>query len=435
MELTVTAHDRSHRMHRKTTTRTFRQMTVTDIARKMAGEHGLKVGKLAQPRRRGAPRSATRWGRPTGSTSRGSSQSHGGELDVAAGALHIIDPSKTKSAAAELVYGETLQRFRPRVSGLGQAATVDVRGWDVKKKTAIAKSGTPKASTTVQESSGQTAPSPGARCCSPPPTCRPTRRPTPTRRPPRCISATSACRRRRPLPRRSAAARRRVRRRLRRRHALRRHAPDRLGDPQLRDARLRHAAHARCRRPAARRDDAGRPRPQLRRPPRHRGRHRQQGPRQARAREGQVPAAQRRGRERLGAHRLGRCRQGARDRDAAARRRRGRDRASNTATCAGRSSSARCSTASTRRARTSSRTRARLHARFPRDIDVKNEKKTLLTSGEDITVKSEQGTFDVAAQADMKLTSTGRRDHDPDRRQDHGRRATQGVEISSSGPS
>src|SRR5204863_54643 len=37
LELTVTAHDRSHRMHAKTTTRTFRQTTVTDIARKMAG--------------------------------------------------------------------------------------------------------------------------------------------------------------------------------------------------------------------------------------------------------------------------------------------------------------------------------------------------------------------------------------------------------------
>jgi uncharacterized protein involved in type VI secretion and phage assembly len=152
LELTVTAHDRSHRMHRKTTTRTFRQTTVTDVARKMAGEHGVKVGKLAN-----LPGGSAEERHQVGETdweylSRLVS-GHGGELDVAAGALHIIDPTKSKSAAAELVYGQTLQRFRPRVSALGQAATVNVRGWDVKKKAAIAKSGTPKASTTTQDSS------------------------------------------------------------------------------------------------------------------------------------------------------------------------------------------------------------------------------------------------------------------------------------------
>jgi uncharacterized protein involved in type VI secretion and phage assembly len=152
LELTVTAHDRSHRMHRTTTTRTFRQTTVTDVARKMAGEHGLKVGQLAN-----LPGGAAEERHQVGETDweylTRLVHNAGGELDVAAGALSIIDPSKAKGAAAELVYGESLQRFRPRVSALGQAATVNVRGWDVKKKSAIAKSGTPKASTTTQDSS------------------------------------------------------------------------------------------------------------------------------------------------------------------------------------------------------------------------------------------------------------------------------------------
>jgi uncharacterized protein involved in type VI secretion and phage assembly len=152
LELTVTAHDNSHRMHRTTTTRTFRQTTVTDVARKMAGEHGLKVGQLAN-----LPGGAAEERHQVGETDweylTRLVHNAGGELDVAGGALSIIDPSKTKGAAAELVYGETLQRFRPRVSALGQAATVNVRGWDVKKKSAIAKSGTPKASTTTQDSS------------------------------------------------------------------------------------------------------------------------------------------------------------------------------------------------------------------------------------------------------------------------------------------
>ena len=151
LELTVTAHDKSHKMHGRTTTRTFRQTTVADIARKMAGEHGLKVGTIAA-----LPGGAAEERHQVGETDweylSALVRAHGGELDVANGALSIVDPTKTKTAAGELVYGETLQRFRPRVSSLGQVATVNVRGWDVKKKAAIAKTGTPKASTTVQDS-------------------------------------------------------------------------------------------------------------------------------------------------------------------------------------------------------------------------------------------------------------------------------------------
>ena len=156
LELTVTAHDKSHRMHRKTTTRTFRQMTMADIAKKMAGEHGLKVGKIAS-----LPGGAAEERHQVGETDweylARLVQSHGGELDVAAGALHVVDPTKTQAAAAELIYGETLQRFRPRVSSLGQAAKVNVRGWDVKKKKAIAKEAVPKASTTTQNGKVNTA--------------------------------------------------------------------------------------------------------------------------------------------------------------------------------------------------------------------------------------------------------------------------------------
>jgi uncharacterized protein involved in type VI secretion and phage assembly len=152
LELTVTAHDKSHRMHRRTTTRTFRQITVSDIARKMAGEHGVKVGKLA-PLPGGAAEERHQVGETDWEYLSGLVRAHGGELDVAAGALSIVDPTKTKGPAAELVYGETLQRFRPRVSSLGQVAKVDVRGWDVKKKSAILKTGTAKASTTVEDSS------------------------------------------------------------------------------------------------------------------------------------------------------------------------------------------------------------------------------------------------------------------------------------------
>jgi len=149
LELNVVAHDLSHRMHRMTTTRTFRQTTVSDIARKMAGEHGLAVGTLAALKG-GAAQERHQVGETDWEYLSRLVSAHGGELDVTAGKLHIVDPSKTKAAACTLDYGTTLQRFRPRVSSVGQVAEVNVRGWDVKRKQAISKQGKPKASTTVQ---------------------------------------------------------------------------------------------------------------------------------------------------------------------------------------------------------------------------------------------------------------------------------------------
>jgi len=152
LELSVVALDLSHRMHRKTTTRTFRQMTVSDIARKMAGEHGLSVGTLAALKG-GAAEERHQVGETDWEYLSRLVSAHGGELDVTAGKLHIVDPAKTKAAACKLEYGKTLQRFRPRVSSVGQVAEVNVRGWDVKRKQAIAKQGKPKASTTTQNGS------------------------------------------------------------------------------------------------------------------------------------------------------------------------------------------------------------------------------------------------------------------------------------------
>jgi hypothetical protein len=145
LELVVTAHDNSHRMHRKTTTRTFRQMTVADVARKMAGEHGLRLGKLATLK--GGPAATLH---QVGETDWAFLSQHGGELDVAGGSLHVIDPAAPKAQVAELVWGETLERFRPRVSSVGQLANVTVSAWDAKSKKTVTGTAKPKASTTVE---------------------------------------------------------------------------------------------------------------------------------------------------------------------------------------------------------------------------------------------------------------------------------------------
>ena len=256
-------------MHRKTTTRTFRQMTVTDIARKMAGEHGLKVGKLAAlpggPAEERHQVGETDWEYLSGSCAPPAASSTSPRARCTSSTRR-----RPQAAAAELVYGQNLQRFRPRVSSVGQVAEVNVRGWDVKSKQAIAKTAArPRRRRPSQNAQGRQASSAAARCCSPTAhvstdaeaeaarqaaalRARPRARPGRTRR------------RRRPAP-----ARRRLRRHRGRRHALRRHAQDRLGRPHLRQRGLRHAADAGRRRPAARRrPSAARRAHQLRRPPR-----------------------------------------------------------------------------------------------------------------------------------------------------------------------
>ncbi|HWC26695.1 MAG TPA: VgrG-related protein [Solirubrobacteraceae bacterium] len=149
LELVVVAHDRSHRMHRQTTTRTFRQVTVTDIARKMAKEHGLKLGTLAEIGG-GAAEVRHQVGETDWAFLSRLVANHGGELNITGGALHVVDPEQKTSAVAELVYGENLSRFRPRVSTVGQVAEVTVHGWDPLQKQEIVAEARPKASTEVE---------------------------------------------------------------------------------------------------------------------------------------------------------------------------------------------------------------------------------------------------------------------------------------------
>ena len=149
LELIVTGHDRSHRMHRLTTTRTFRQVTVTDVAKKLAQEHGLKVGNIAPIG--GEPAEVLHQvGETDWSFLSRLVRGHGGELDVAAGALHITDPKVAAAPVMQLRFGEGLERFRPRVSTVGQVDKVQVYGWDPKAKKELVQTAVATASTTVE---------------------------------------------------------------------------------------------------------------------------------------------------------------------------------------------------------------------------------------------------------------------------------------------
>lgn len=152
-ELIVTAHDRSHRLHRKTTLRTFRQVTATDVARKVAGEHGLRIGRLALGGGDVPSEVVHQVGETDWAFLSRLVREYGGELDVDLGALHIVDPGARATPVAQLVFGEALQRLRARTSTLGQVAEVVVVGWDPERKQQIRKTAKPKSSSPAQEGS------------------------------------------------------------------------------------------------------------------------------------------------------------------------------------------------------------------------------------------------------------------------------------------
>ncbi|MCB0187976.1 MAG: phage late control D family protein, partial [Caldilineaceae bacterium] len=130
----VRAYDRSHRLHRGKQTRTFVQMTDSDITTDIAREVGLKPDVeetdevyeyLLQDnctnyeflRRRAKRTGTTFW--------------------VEGGQLHSRILASGTSTPIELLWGPSLHHFHPILSARHQVDTVLVRGWDVKEKREI----------------------------------------------------------------------------------------------------------------------------------------------------------------------------------------------------------------------------------------------------------------------------------------------------------
>lgn len=134
--LTVRGYDVSHQLNRSPKNRAFQNMTYGDIARKVAQEAGLRIGKVD----------------PTGGPIDFVQQSNETDwrflwrLAVSVDFVIAIENSALqfrKAATAPpgrplaLVWGQTLRQLRPRVSGVQQVDSVTVNGWDPKAKQAI----------------------------------------------------------------------------------------------------------------------------------------------------------------------------------------------------------------------------------------------------------------------------------------------------------
>ncbi|HYF27013.1 MAG TPA: VgrG-related protein [Baekduia sp.] len=134
--LTLRGYDLSHRLNRAPKTRAFQNMTSSDIVRKIAGEAGLKVGRI----------DATTQVLDFIQQSNETDWRFLWRLAAAADYLIAMDGQRLdfrKAAQAPpgqpvpLVYGESLRQLRPRVSGVQQMTSVVVHGWDPKAKKEI----------------------------------------------------------------------------------------------------------------------------------------------------------------------------------------------------------------------------------------------------------------------------------------------------------
>src|SRR4051794_3543229 len=141
----IRGYDKSHRLHRGQKARTWADQKDSEIAEAIAGEVGLSSSVddsgvahayIAQP-------GVSDWEFLVGRA-----REIGYDLRVSSGSLEFKKPPSASDGPAEgalgravtagqIVYGDNLISFRPRVSIVDQASSFEVRGWDVKSKRAV----------------------------------------------------------------------------------------------------------------------------------------------------------------------------------------------------------------------------------------------------------------------------------------------------------
>src|SRR5438309_961954 len=150
----VRGYDRSHRLHRGRTTQTYLNVKDSDIARTIAQRAGLRPGTIDDSRithDHVSQLNLSDW-----DFLKARASEIGFEVAVTEGKLHFRKPQPSSEAPSEgdlassgplqLVFGQDLLEFRPRLSSAEQVKAVTVRGWDPKTKQAVV--GTAPAGTT-----------------------------------------------------------------------------------------------------------------------------------------------------------------------------------------------------------------------------------------------------------------------------------------------
>jgi phage protein D len=138
-------YDQSHRLQRGRHTETYRNVKDSDIARKVAQRHKLEAGVIDDSRM--THEHVSQCNLSDFEFLKARARAIGFEMAVAEGKLDFRKPAESSAAPPEgdfnsenplqLVFGQDLLEFRPRVSSAEQVSEVKVRGWDPKEKKAL----------------------------------------------------------------------------------------------------------------------------------------------------------------------------------------------------------------------------------------------------------------------------------------------------------
>lgn len=132
-QLTVRGYDRSHRLHRGTHSRTYLQMTDSDIAQRIAREAKLQAD--VQPTSE-VYEHVLQLNQSDMAFLAGRAQRIGFEVSVVDNTLRFRKRPESQPAI-ELEWGTELLSFRPRLTLAEQVDEVQVKGWDVKNRQAF----------------------------------------------------------------------------------------------------------------------------------------------------------------------------------------------------------------------------------------------------------------------------------------------------------
>ena len=132
--ISIRAYDKAHKLNRQRKTRTFQQMSASDMVRKIAGENGLspKVKSTSVVHEFFQQSNETDW-----DFCWRLALMHDYEIVVVDTALEFRPANETAGAAIALTWQDNMISFRPRMSGVQQPKTVNIRAWDPKNKQAV----------------------------------------------------------------------------------------------------------------------------------------------------------------------------------------------------------------------------------------------------------------------------------------------------------
>jgi phage protein D len=145
-------YDLSHRLHRGRHTETYKNVTDSDIARKVANRASLTIGQIDSTS--GTFDHVSQANQSDWDFLKSRAREIGYELSMDDGKFNYRQPIQASGAPQpgdydnhsdplQLVFGDDLIEFRPRITSAEQVSTINVRGWDPEQKQLVLGSAQP----------------------------------------------------------------------------------------------------------------------------------------------------------------------------------------------------------------------------------------------------------------------------------------------------